>query len=124
MNNITTLLDKAAYNAPDSIPQEISHNDKVLYRLYFRFMVCLYRLHQAGADKEKLSKFKSDFLTDFEYCEMLFKSSLKSCREQNRLNAALIECGKNADSCQKCKDVSSVLGASTAADEPDLEVLS
>lgn len=123
MNNITTLLDKAAYNAPDSIPQEISRNDKVLYRLYFCFMICLYKLHSAGTDKDELSKFKSDFITDFEYCEMLFKSALKSCREQNWLNAALLKCGKNADSCSKCKAVSSVLGSKTAADEPNLEVL-
>lgn len=122
MNKITELLDRSAYNAPDNIPQDFRRNDKVLYRLYFRFMVCLYRLHAAGAAKDELSKFKADFLNDFEYCEMLFKSALKSCREQNRLNAALMECEKNAGNCPKCRTVSGILGKPTAADEPDIEV--
>lgn len=122
MNRITELLDRAAYNSPDTVPQEFQRNDKVLYRLYFRFMVCLYRLHSAGADKDELSKSKSDFLKDFEYCEMLFKSALKSCREQNRLNFALIECRKNADNCLKCRAVSGILGAPASVDEPDIDV--
>lgn len=122
MNKITELLDRTAYNSPDTVPQEIGRNDKVLYRLYFRFMACLYRLHSEGADKSELSKFKEDFSKDFEYCEMLFKSALKSCREQNRLNFALIECRKNADNCPKCKAVSGILGAPAAVDEPDIDV--
>ena len=122
MNKITKLLDRAAYNAPDNILQDFRRNDKVLYRLYFRFMVCLYRLYSASADKDELSKFKADFLNDFEYCEMLFKSALKTCREQNRLNSALIDCRKNADSCSCCKAVSEIIGTPTAADEPDIKV--
>lgn len=120
---ITELLDKAAYNAPDSVPQEFQRNDKALWRLYFRFMACLYRLHSEGADKSELSKFKEDFSKDFEYCEILFNSALKSCREQNRLNAALIDCRKNADVCPKCRAVSEIIGAPTAVNEPDIEVL-
>ncbi len=123
MNRITELLDKAAYNSPDAVPQEFQRNDKALWRLYFRFMTCLYRLHAAGVDKGELSKFKVDFLKDLECCEILFNSALKSCREQNRLNAALIDCRKNADTCPECRAVSEIIGAPTAVNEPDIEVL-
>ena len=122
MSKITELLDKAAYNSPDTVPQDLQRNDKTLYRLYFRFMACLYRLHAAGADKDELSKFKADFSNDFKYCEMLLKSALKSCREQNRLNAAIIDCRKNAGNCSCCKAVSEIIGTPTAAEEPDVEV--
>lgn len=122
MNNIMMFLDKSAYNSPDNIPQEFQRNDKVFYRLYFRFMVCLYRLYSAGVNKDILVKFKEDFANDFENCEVLFKSALKSCREQNRLNFALMECRKNADDCPKCKAVSEILGKPTAENEPDIEV--
>lgn len=122
MNKITELLDKSAYNSPDTVPQGFQRNDKTLYRLYFRFMVCLYKLHSAGTDKDELSKFKADFSNDFEYCEMLFKSALKSCREQSRLNATIIDCRKNAGNCSRCKAVSEVIGTPTAAEETDIEV--
>ncbi len=122
MNNITAFLDKAAYNSPNAVPQDIQRNDKVLYRLYYRYMCLIYRSFKANGDTGELKKLKANFIKDFELCEALFKSALKSCREQNRLNAALIECRKNSDNCPCCKVVSEIIGAPTAANEPNIEV--
>ncbi len=122
MNDITAFLDKAAYNSPNAVPQDIQRNDKVLYRLYYRYMCLIYRSFKANGDTGELKKLKADFLKDFELCEVFFKSALKSCREQNRFNAALIECKKNSDNCLCCKAVSEIIGAPTAVNEPDIEV--
>lgn len=122
MNDILNILDMAAYNDPETIPQSIRRNDKKLLKLYFRHSVVLYKLHALGVDKDTLQKLKNAFIEDFQYCEMLFNSALKTCREQNRLNPALMNCRHNSDNCEYCKAVSAIIGAPTAENEPDIEV--
>ena len=118
MNDILRSIDTAAYNG--SIPQELRRNDKVLYRLYFRYMSILYKGFSAGMDKEFLRNSKEDFLKDLKLCELYMKGAFKTIREQNKLNAALLNCGKNADNCIFCKAVSGIIGAVPDADEPDI----
>ena len=118
MNDILRSIDTAAYNG--SIPQELRRNDKVLYRLYFRYMSILYKGFSSGMDKEFLMDSKKDFLKDLLLCELYMKGAFKTIREQNKLNAALLNCGKNADNCIFCKAVSGIIGAVSDADEPDI----
>lgn len=118
MNDILKLIDAAAYNG--SIPQEITRNDKVLYRLYFRYMSILYKGFSVGMDKDLLCSSKEDFLKDLKLCELYMKGAFKTIREQNKLNAALLNCGKNSDNCIFCKAVSGIIGAVPDADEPDI----
>lgn len=120
MNELYKDLDAAAYNKPGEIPRFISGgngSEKVLARLYFRFMCVVYRLYKTGISEAKLKEIKREFLTDFASCEVLFKSALKSVREQNKLNFALYECNKNSDNCVYCKAVSMVLGNVTTSIE-------
>lgn len=120
MNELYKNLDAAAYNKPSEIPREISggnSSEKVLARLYFRFMCTVYRLYKTGMSEDELKKIKQEFQTDLGSCEVLFKAALKSVREQNKLNFALYECNKNSENCACCKAVSRVLGSATTSDE-------
>lgn len=115
-------LDRCAYNRPDVIPCEIQRNDQAVYRIYFRFMCCIYMLHKNGIlDAEVLKMIKRDFLSDIMIFDTLFKANLKGEREFRKLNSALTDCRKNPD-CKYCRAVSMVRGATTRADEPDIEV--
>lgn len=120
MNELYKNLDAAAYNKPSEIPREISEgndSEKVLARLYFRFMCVVYKLYKAGISEEELKKIKQEFQIDFDSCEVLFKAALKSVREQNKLNFALYECSKNSKNCTYCKAASRVLGSVTTSNE-------
>lgn len=121
--NMLKYLDKAAYNRPDMVPSCIQRNDHTQYRIYFRFMCCAYLLYKNGIlDTDALGKIKKAFINDFMIYDILFKAMAKSEREFRKINAALIDCRKNADNCSFCKSVSEIRGSVTKQNEPDIEV--
>lgn len=117
------FLDRAAYNRPDRLPEQISSSDKMLYRLYFRFMCLVYRCYRSGAlNKDELTAIKNDFTKDFQATEAIFKAAAKSVREYNRNYKAYTDCRSNGDNCEFCKAMGSIHGQETREGEPDIEV--
>lgn len=115
------FLDRAAYNRPDTVPRDVTRNDKAPYRMYFRFMSALYALLKSGAmSAEALKAMKRDFVSDLMIYKTIFDANAKGEREFRRLNNALADCRRNGDNCPLCKAVGNVRGAVTKADEPDV----
>jgi len=115
-------LDKLAYNRPDVVPDEITRTDRAAYRVYFRFMCCLYLMYRSGSlDSENLRKIKAAFMKDFELYGLFQSAAVQGAKEFRKLNAALFECRKNGDNCGYCHKIAAIRGAAVTADEPDID---
>lgn len=100
------VLDNYAYNRPDIIPAEITRNDKSVYRIYFRFMGCVYMLYRNKIlDKDTLANVKEQFISDLEIYNVLYRAMLQSARRREYLDNALINCNKNKDNCPACMEI-------------------
>lgn len=114
-------LDRHAYSKPEVMPPEIMRTDKAHLRVYYRFMCMLYLMHRNGVlDMDSLKNIKSEFLKDFMLYGLHCESAIQSAREFQKLDAALIACRKNGNSCELCRNVSAIHGAQVTAEEPDI----
>ena len=119
--SILERLDSCAYNRPDIIPDDITRADRAAYRVYFRFMCCLYLMYRNGTlNSEDLRKIKAEFMRDFELYDLFQSAAAQGAREFQKLNSALLECRKNGDKCECCREIAAIRGAEVTADEPDL----
>lgn len=114
-------LDRHAFNKPEAMPSEIMRTDKAHLRVYYRFMCMLYLMHRNGVlDMDSLKNIKSEFLKDFMLYGLHCESAIQSAREFQKLDAALIACRKNGDSCEFCRNISAIHGGEVRSDEPDI----
>ena len=105
-NNLLKKLDGLAYNHPENIPADIIRPDKANYRVYFRFMACLYLMYSRGVmSKDELAKIKKEFMKDFEVYTLHFNAARQGADEFRRLDEAIIACSKNKDSCECCRNI-------------------
>lgn len=120
-SDMLRYLDQHAYNWPEVIPSEIMRADKAPYRVYYRFMCMVYLMHRNGVlDTDSLKNIKSEFTKDFMLYNLYCEGAVKSAREFQKLDAALIDCRKNGNTCEFCRNVSAIHGAESTANEPDL----
>lgn len=118
--SVLERLDKYAYNRPEAIPGDILRADKAAYRVYFRFMCCLYMMHRNGTlGIDELKKIKAAFLGDLELYDLYQNAAIQGAREFQKLNFALHECRENAENCEICRKIAAIRGAAVTANEPD-----
>ena len=105
-NELLKKLDSSAYNHPEIIPADIIRPDKANYRIYFRFMACLYMMHNTGMlSVDDLKNIKREFMKDFEVYTLHFNAARQGADEFRRLDEAIIACSKNKDNCECCRNI-------------------
>lgn len=113
-------IDTLAWNHPEVIPQEVVRNDRMQYRLYFRFMCLLYLMYRKGImSDDELKTIKSEFTKDFERSDVLAKAAVKSARDSGRLGLIAAQCRKNTD-CEYCRKVSEIYGGISQESDEDI----
>jgi len=120
--SVLERLDKLAFNRPGTMPPEIMRTDKAAYKVYFRFMCCLYLMYRNGTlNAEELRRIKAEFIKDFELYDLFQSAAIKGAKEFMKLDAAIIACNKNKDSCEYCRGIYNARLAA-AADDPDIMI--